>query len=194
MQILIRKDRHNKPAYQTIILKVIVTLLFIFFIHNHLSAQRPASRESALKAVFLFNFTQFVEWSPNAFSSNEDPFVIGILGDDPFKNDIDEAVTGEKVQGHSIIIKRYADVKDVNYCHLLYISFKDPKHVKKILDSLPNQNLLSVSDAYNFARIGGMIRFYTIDNKIKLQINNEAAKSANLTISSKLLRLADIVN
>jgi hypothetical protein len=38
-----------------------------------------------------------------------------------------------------------------------------------------------------------MIRFVTDRNRIRLRINLEAAKAANLTLSSKLLRPAQIV-
>lgn len=193
MPILISKYLHTFQVVRADVIKMSAAILSIFFAIAHLHAQQPPSREATIKAVFLFNFTQFVEWPSNAFGAAETPFVIGILGNDPFGSSIDEAVQGEKVKGHPLIIRRFQDVKEVKDCQLLYISLIDPDRIKELLTGLPGHFMLTVSDTYNFARLGGMIRFYTQDNKIKLQINPAAAKIANLTISSKLLRLADIV-
>lgn len=159
-----------------------------------LCAQKSASREFNIKAVFLYNFTQFVEWPANALGNAEAPFVIGIFGDDPFQSFIDSTVAGEKVQGHNIEVQRYKDVKDIKNCHILYISAKEAARLKEVLLAVPNKNILTVSDIPNFARSGGIIHFINLNNKIGLQINASAAKAAELNISSKLLRVAEIVD
>ncbi len=156
-----------------------------------LHAQSNAAREYKVKAVFLFNFTQFVEWPASAFNSPTSPFVIGILGDDPFGNFIDETVSGEKIGGHQLIVQRYHELKDVKNCHILFINSNDPDRIKEFIATGP-RTILTVSDADNFMKMGGMIRLFTESSKIRLQINPEAAKTADLSISSKLLRVADI--
>ena len=149
--------------------------------------------EYKIKAVFLFNFTQFVEWPANTFNKDDDPFVIGILGKDPFGNYIDNAVTDEKMGSHPITIVRYNSISEVNNCQMLFISTKDDESLREILSSLNNRSILTVSDAHGFAQTGGIIGFITVNNKIKLQVNLSAAKTANLNISSKLLSVAEIV-
>jgi hypothetical protein len=67
-------------------------------------------------------------------------------------------------------------------------------HVQRVLDSLQGRSVLTVSDGERFASQGGMIGFVTEQNRIRLRINLEAARAANLTISSKLLRPARIVS
>jgi hypothetical protein len=156
------------------------------------STQNNPLLEYNVKAAFLYNFTHFVEWPANALENNE-PFIIGILGTDPFKSDIESTVSGENVKGHPILVQRYSDVKDIHKCHILFISNSEAGKVKEILSALPDKKILTVSDIQDFARRGGMIRFMKLNNKIKLQINPAAAKAAELNISSKLLRLADIV-
>jgi hypothetical protein len=173
-----------------------VTFLAAFlclFISLALEAQRSVSREYDIKAVFLYNFTQFVEWPSNAFINPDAPFVIGILGSDPFRSLIDEAVAGEKVKGHSIIVKRYQNITDIKNCQILFISAKEAGRIKEILSAIQHRNILTVSDIPNFANTGGMICFLTKNNKIKLQINPYPAKAAELNLSPKLLRVAEIV-
>ncbi len=188
--------RNSAPYYLPADLKKGCAGLFFFLLSGlYVSGQAPPpSREYQLKAVFLFNFTQFVEWPQNAFASPADPFVIGILGDDPFGNYLEETVAGEYVMGHPLVIHHYHSTKDIANCHILFISSWDIKKVKDMLAETTVRNMLTVSDMDNFASLGGMIGFINYDNKIKLQIKPAAAKNANLNISSKLLRLADIID
>ena len=149
--------------------------------------------EYKIKAVFLFNFTQFVEWPANTFNEKDDPFVIGILGKAPFGNYIDNAVTDEKMGNHPITIARYNNVSEVNNCQMLFINVKDEESLQEILSSLSNRSILTVSDAHGFVQAGGVIGFITVHNKIKVKVNLSAAKTANLNISSKLLSVAEII-
>lgn len=153
-------------------------------------AQAPTA-VNQVKAVFLFNFTQFVTWPSFSFNGSNAPFVIGVLGTDPFGRYLDNVVEGEQVDGHPIVVKRYDEAKEARDCQLLFINKSNPAEVLKEIN---NQPVLTVSDADNFARKGGMIRFYVENNKIRLQINARAAKAANLSISSKLLRLANVID
>jgi len=177
-----------------LLVKVTGAILVCLFFHTQpLQAQTtPVSNEYRVKAVFLYNFTQFVEWPATSFSSANAPFVIGILGDDPFGASIDETVANEKIGGHQLVVQRFRDVKDVKNCQILFINYADAERVKENLLLFTNHNTLTVGEAPNFVKTGGMIRFFTEKNKIRLQINPEAAKAAELTISSKLLRVSDI--
>jgi hypothetical protein len=158
-----------------------------------LSAETVVSKEYQVKAVFLFNFAQFVTWPSTAFTQPDEPFRIGVLGDDPFDDFLDETVRGEKVDGHSLLIQRYGSVADVKNCRILFVSRSENGKMESILAGLKDKSILTVGDTEDFIRKGGIIRFITEANKIRLRINLEAAKSANLTISSQVLRLAEIV-
>lgn len=158
-----------------------------------LPAQTEISKEYRVKAVFLFNFAQFVAWPTNAFPESQTPLTIGVLGDDPFDAFLDETVQGEKVGGHPLVIQRYRHVEDIQACQILFISRSENNRMEQILADLKGRNILTVGDMEGFSKSGGVIRFVTEENKIHFRINLEAAKNANLTISSKMLRLAEIV-
>lgn len=166
----------------------------MFFLGGRTLAAQPASSdEYQLKAVFLYNFAHFTEWPPNALTDSNSPLVIGILGDDPFSGNLDDLVRGEKVNGHPLIVQRYQQVEDIKACHVLFVSRSEMKHLERIFTTLKNRSVLTVGDADGFAKRGGMIRFVNENNKIRFRVNVEAARAANLTISSKLLRAAEIV-
>lgn len=153
-----------------------------------------APTEYQLKAVFLFNFALFVDWPPSAFPSADTPFVIGVLGSDPFGDFLDETVRGEKVNNRPIVIQRFSDVDEIRVCHILFVSWSEEYRFASIMPALRSRGILTVSDAPSFSRHGGIIRFATVENKIRLKINVDAAREAGLTISSKLLRPAEIVS
>jgi hypothetical protein len=160
--------------------------------NKDLSAQEPLAREYQIKAVFLYNFTQFVQWPEDTFSEPGAPLVIGVLGEDPFGIFLDETVKGEVINNHPLVVKRYEKVQDVNGCHILFIAQDKSQDIRRTLTHLKAQPVLTVSDVNGFARMGGMVRFLSEKGRIRLRINIEAATEANLVISSKLLRQADI--
>ncbi len=175
-----------------IISRPFISLLLIAFSIYSSYAQTTATPEYQLKAVFLFNFTQFVEWAPSSFETDQSPLVIGVLGDDPFDSYLNDIVSGEKVNGHPIVIQHFNSYEDIKTCHILFISNSETNKIAQITSYLKKYNILTVSDANNFLPQGGMIRFFIRNNKMQFQINLDASRDANLVISSKLLRLADI--
>lgn len=164
--------------------------VLLFLGRCDLPAQTAPSSEYQLKAIFLFNFTQFVQWPAKAFPEIQAPLVIGVLGDDPFGGYLDAAVRGESVNTHSLTVQRYRRVEDIKECHLLFISSSESTRMKEILTALKDRPILTVGDVESFSVHGGMVRFVIEKGRIRLRINEDKAKTAELTISSKLLRLA----
>ena len=150
--------------------------------------------EYQVKAVFLFNFSQFVDWPPQAFTSPTEPFVIGILGTDPFGARLDEAVRGERIAERPIIVRRFTKVDEIADCQILFIDGSEAAQLDPIIRTLGHRSILTVSEVDGAAQRGVMVQFVTENNRIRLRINAESARAAGLSISSKLLRLADIVS
>jgi hypothetical protein len=153
----------------------------------------PATKEYQVKAVFLFNFAQFVEWPPDAFPEASAPLVIGVLGGDPFGPVLDEVVANETVHHHPVIVRHFPEAGDISVCHVLFIAESDPFRLTHILKELEGRPILTVGDAKSFAASKGMIQFVLAENRIRLRINASAAKAARLSISSQLLRQAEVV-
>jgi hypothetical protein len=152
------------------------------------------SREYDLKAVFLYNFATFVEWPPEAFASSDSPIVIGVYGQDPFGRVLDDVVSGERVRDHPLVVKRYWRLEDVKNCHLLFICPSESWHFPEILATLRGHPVLTVADAPRFVESGGMIGFSMNAGHLQLAINPSAARAVEITVSSKLLQLAHVVD
>jgi hypothetical protein len=158
-----------------------------------LTAQTIHAAEYQVKAVFLFNVAQFVEWPPQAFPDSVAPVVIGVLGNDPFGAFLDETVRGEQLGGRALEIRRYRRVEDLSDCQILFISQSERDRMNEIRARLRTQPILIVSDVDGFAEGGGMMGLFTDRKRVRIRINLQAVQAAGLTISSKLLRVADVV-
>jgi len=149
--------------------------------------------EYQVKAAFLFNFSEFVSWPPQAFSSADAPLVIAVLGHDPFGADLDAIISGERIGQHPLIVRRYQDVSELAGCHILFIDRSKATDLPQILQALRGRDILTVSDIDGSAESGVMIDLVTQSNHIRMRINVAAAHASGLTISSQLLRPAQIV-
>jgi len=156
-----------------------------------LPVEAQVSREFQIKAVFLYNFAQFTEWPENAFPNEKSPIVIGIVGPDPFGPTLEETVRGETIQGHPLTVEHYARVADIKACHILFITQPEIRHIDDILKSVKEKPVLTVADTDGAASAAAIIRFVVENNKVHFRINPEAARAANVSLSSKLLRVAD---
>src|ERR1700733_11037700 len=109
-------------------------------------ARASAPDEYQVEAVFLLHFTQFVEWPAQAFGDAHTPFVIGVLGRDPFGSALDDAVRGETVNGHPLVVKRFADAADVGPCQILFIDRSAVSDANRVIGSVSHNGTLTVSD------------------------------------------------
>lgn len=154
---------------------------------------QATSREYQIKAAFLFNFMQFVEWPPTVFTNADDPFRIGVLGQNPFDAALEETVQGETISNHKIIVEHATQVEDLKNCQLIFISKSEKKHVTEILSALEDKPVLTVSEIEGFAQHGGGINFYLEGNKVRFEVNPDAARHDGLKVSSQLLSLGKII-
>jgi hypothetical protein len=142
--------------------------------------------EYQVKAAFLFNFLKFVEW-PGAV--NDSPWVIGILGHDPFGEVLENTVRGKLVNGRSVEVRRYTKVGDVKNCNILFIGRADFERM-----GTPVQDgLLTVGETSGFLKAGGIINFYLEDGRVHFEIRPSVAHATGLHVSAQLLRLGKIL-
>jgi hypothetical protein len=177
------------------VLRVLLGLTtgWLAFAPREAPAQLAVPNEYQVKAAFLFNFVQFVEWPHGAFTNSDTPFCIGVLGDDPFGTALDETVRGETVQNRRLIVQRSRQVENLKDCQLIFISKSETERVPGILGELDPVPVLTVSETQGFAQRGGIINLYLAANKVRFEINPAAARRKGLKISSELLSLGKII-
>lgn len=160
------------------------------------SADPSASSEYLVKAGFIYNFAQLVQWPSTSFPQPDSPIVIGILGTDPFGETLDRVIENKKLDGRSLVIRRLKwgkDLKDLRECNILFISSSEKQRQSDIINTVKWLPILTIGETAGFASGGGIINLTLEGNKVRFEVNVEAARQANLNISSRLLALARIV-
>jgi hypothetical protein len=155
-------------------------------------AEPPSFPEYAIKAAYVYQFSSFIEWPPEAVPDPATPFCICVLGEDPFGPLLD-ALQHKTVQGRAVAIKRVKQIQESGGCQTLFVSASEAPRLDKILTALGTHPILTVADLPGFAQAGGAIEFIHQGNNIRFAINLDTARRAGLKISSKLLSLATVV-
>ncbi len=155
---------------------------------------KDRTKEYSIKAAFLFHFLKYTSWPKGTFEKQDDPIVLGLVGKDPFGKVLDK-VLGKKVVGkRPIIIKRFEDISKVKGVHALFLGELTTKERSKLYAALAGQALLSIGDSYGMAGADTSVAsFFLRDGKVRFEVSTKAVERAKLTISSQLLKLADIV-
>jgi len=153
--------------------------------------QEPAP-EYAVKAAFIYNFTQFITWPADAFTSADAPFIVAIVGNDPFKGAMDRAMEGKSAGGRPITVKHFASADQIGPCHLLFVPAEMDDSLSQIMDKTHNHPVLTVGESDRFSPAGGGMRFYIEDGKVRFEIDPDVIDAARLKVSAKLMKLARI--
>jgi hypothetical protein len=178
---------------QTRLIAVMMMCLSLALGANAQALESSDSSEYLIKAGFVYNFAKLVAWPASAFAQPDSPIVIGILGTDPFGTTIDLVVGDKKINGRGFVVKRLKWGSDLKDCSMLFVSSSETAHLDELLRLVKGLPILTIGETPAFARRGGVINFTLEDNKVRFEVNIEAAKRADLTISSRLLTLARIV-
>lgn len=148
------------------------------------------SVEYAVKAAFLHKFGSFVEWPAAAFASPTSPFQLCIAGEDPFGAILDKAVSGQQIANRPIEVRRLKTVRPDSGCHIVYVAASEAQRLAQIIEALRGSSVLTVSDGRSPGVAGGIINFVIKDDRVRFDIDDEAAAQNRLAISSKLLSVA----
>jgi hypothetical protein len=168
-------------------------LMLAFFFHPPQVRAQGTPSEFRAKAEYVFNFFRFIQWPDDAFLDAKAPVVIGILGEDPFGNQLPQAIYGKTVQGHDLVIRRYRAGDDLRAIHVLFIGAFERKRLPQILAGLGGSSVLTIGEMDRFLEAGGVIQFAFENSHLRFAINVDAADRARLRVSSKLLSVAQYV-
>lgn len=142
-----------------------------------------------MQATFLPKFARYVAWPAARQLAAGAPFLLCVIGRDPFGPMLDAAAAAELIDGHGVAVRRLPDVRGAGGCHLAFVQGRQPADTGRMLLALRGQPILTVTDA----RAGpqrGMIHFINMSGRVRFFINEQEAAQRGLTISSRLLALA----
>ena len=145
--------------------------------------------EYDVKAAYLVNFGRFMRHDGEAAQRTAD-FGICVLGEDPMGPSLDAIADNEKIGQRPVRVKRMTDAREARTCDIVYISAAQAERISADLEALRGSDALTVSDAPDFLRQGGMIKFVLQGDHVRFSVNLEPARKAHVVLSSDLLRVA----
>ena len=184
---------------------VVVGLLFsiilvAFVTHGVHAQQRTAPREYdeyQVKATYIYRIASYVTWPGHGAAAERLPtnaITIGIVGQDPFGDYLNRISTARLIHDKQIIIKHIRSIDQYSPCHILFVpSGEDPSLVAEILKRAKQTPTLTIGESPGFAENGGIINFFIVNNKVKFEINPDAANDVDLKLNAKLLQTGRIV-
>jgi hypothetical protein len=154
-------------------------------------AQTPDAQQ--VEAAFLFHFAQLVDWPPETLKNPGNAFSVCIFGDEPLQSALQETVAGKLVGDQSIRVLPLSVPQEAQACQIVFIGRTQGKVVAALVSALHSAPVLTVGETADFLAAGGMIQFVMEGNKVRFEINLNAAQAAKLKIGSRLLVLAQHV-
>ncbi len=146
----------------------------------------PPDPSARVKAVFIYNFTKYVEWKE---ANRSGSFSIGVLGASSVINELTTITTGKLVGTQKIEIKAFATLADVKKCHILFIPAENSTPIPSILNKIKGHNTLLVTEKDGYVKQGAIINFVIQSNKQKFELSKNNAQKSDLKISQSLVTL-----
>ncbi len=181
------KRQRLQSEFGTHVLGILLAITLTFSLSGQVG-------EYQVKAFFLYNLARYVEWPAQNFKAPGDPIVICIFGRNPFGKALGEAIDGKTVEGRAFIIRQIPEIQPNCNCHILFVNSSEKERYQAAASRLQGSGILTVGETPGFAADGGVVNFKLEDEKVRFEINTEVAVREHLHISSKLLRLAEIVS
>jgi len=171
-----------------------IGVLFLLFGSLQVFAQQSDNvSEYKLKAAFIYNFSQFIEWPESAFSAPDAPFQICVVGDDPF-GEILKPIQKRKYHTHPIEISYPKTVSEAGSCRILYLDTQNKaSQWRDIVKNLGDAPVLTVTSNIDAMDSGFCIGFVSLEGKTRWNMNLAAARKAQLKISAKLIEIAVMI-
>jgi len=148
--------------------------------------------EYKLKAAYLINLGEFIVWQdPN--KETQDSFSICVHPTDPV-NAYLQGISQHLVKGKTLKIVNGLAIEQLQQCHIVYLNSIQFLKTPQLLQQLSEHSVLTISSASGFVKQGGGIEFFIKKNKVRMRINLGTIKQSGLAVSSKLLRLMEVLN
>lgn len=151
--------------------------------------QPLAENPHKIKAAFLRNFAHYVIFPAHAFPDSRAPWNVCILGPDPFGDVLEATFEGRTEQARGFKVFRAHSLDKLPKCQIVYVAYDNPARRQAALEELRDQPVLTVGDAPEFLREGGVIRFQ-VEDRIRMNINLDQARAVSLNIQTRMLEVA----
>ena len=174
---------------------ILFLLIAAFLPHAAAKDASAPSKANLIKAAYLLNFARFTQWPEDAFPDSDAPVVIGVVGKTPLSMAL-PSIADKEVQKRPLRIQTIQSPEELKSCHILFVGEELQLYggLDGLFDELALRPILTVSSRPGFSLDGGMLHFVLVQNKIRFEVNLKNIQKANLSMSSRLLKIASAVH
>ncbi len=166
----------------------VITVYGVFFPQI---SNAQIAEEYMLKASWLERISRFIEWPEEAFNSDtSSPFVISVIGNNPFGDILDKTFEDMKIKDRSVQIRIISDISEIPGSHILFVSSSKRSSISDILQYTKNRSIVTVSDTEGFGELGVLINLFIVEKKLKFEINLPAIRESKLSFDPNFLEYA----
>ncbi len=156
-------------------------------------ADSGAAKEHQIKAAFVYNFLKFVEWPEAKLGDTNSALTIGVIGKGPMTAELQKTVKDRRINGRELVVKTIETPEAARTTHLLYVTASEDSRLSDWLAQIADASILTVGESEEFAKRGGIMTFVLEGDKLRFEINIDAAEAAKLRISAQLQKLAKTI-
>lgn len=166
--------------------------LFVLLFYLGFTALQTASAQNEkFKALFMYNFTKYIEW-PSSMRTGD--FVIGVLGSSTLTDELKTVAIKQKVGTQNIAVKVFNNVDEINDCHILYLPTSKSNMINSVSSKLSGKPTLIISDKEGLVPQGACINYVLDGDKLKYEVSRANIEKKGLAVSSALLALGIVIN
>jgi len=166
-------------------IKRILGVVALCLLFMNINAQTAVEK---VEASFIASFMRYVKW-PEQESMKT--FTVGIYGKNHnILNELNQSVNGKTLGYAKINVIEVTGIDDIKKCQVLFVPSGKSSKLKRDLDLLGNNSIMTVTEEQNFTPDYSIINFRVIDDKLTFQLNNEVAQQKKIVVSTKLAQMA----
>ena len=185
MPLLINSS--NQFRRYSVVNRAICLLLGFYLTVVPAQVQSEGFSDSQIKAVYIYNFANFIRWSSESFLAHPGEFhFCAYEAKNEVVSALREIISGEQINDRQLVLRVLTEQTPPSDCQILFV---DPTSEEP--QQLRHPNLLTVSDQQDFGHSGGIIELKLQTNRIRPRVHMDHLHRAGLSASSQLLRISE---
>lgn len=158
------------------------------------TAEGDVSLEYRVKAAFLYQIAGYVEWPQHAFPRPDTPVTIGVIGAEPLAEELSRIAPGRTIGNRRIAVRRLSEPASLEGVQVLFIGRERRSQVASLTQKATERAVLVVTESEGALADGSMVNFVLVDGRVRFEVGLDAARRGGLTLSSRLLAVAQQVH
>jgi hypothetical protein len=180
------------PANKRFARQTVLLIAFLLLPAIVAFAQSVFGPEYEVKLGFIYNFANFVIWPNESLEGSSGMLVLCFASDDP-SSEVLFKLNDKSIRGLTIRVEKYKDDSSIERCQIFFFDTRDKDFIRRKLDIAKGRGILTIGEVDDFAKMGGVINFFIDTNRLRFQVNIDAAQREGLKLSSQLLQSAEII-